>query len=298
MLVCFQPWEQARFYVRAEDRQAFLDWYERKPNRRGRERPARCEISDRKREAVRANMRKAHAQRRSEREAFESTRAELGLLGISEIAAELRVSEGMARAYIRFGELEGEVRVFDGLRVYFAPREAVREFKRSYARSVGSADKAGSSRRAWLDADSVVERYRALGWLGRRAKQHGLSEDQAELLVRAEVRERRALILRHARGRKPLTGPSAHHVEWAREFEATKDEFERDFELGARPRPPTNWEVALDVAERDWRAHPERWRWYVSDPSDPSRLDPTSRRGAADRLLKAIKALQNSAEKN
>jgi DNA-binding XRE family transcriptional regulator/DNA-binding transcriptional MerR regulator len=297
-LVCFQPWEQARFYVRAEDRQAFLEWFARKPYRQGEERrPVRGDASDRKREAVRANMQAANAQRRSKREAFESARAELGLLDIGEIAAELGVSEGMARAYIRFGELEYEVRVFGGLRVYFARREAVRELKRAHARSVASADRAGSSRRAWLDADSVVERYRALGWLDARAEKHRLSVDQAELLVRAEVRERRALILRHARGRKPSTGPSVHHVEWAREFEVTKDEYECDFELGGRRRPPTNWEVALDVAERDWKAHPERWRGYASDPNDPSRLDPTRRRGAADRLLKAIKACQRAQKK-
>jgi DNA-binding XRE family transcriptional regulator len=296
-LACFQPWEGSRFYVREDDKQAFLAWFACKPHRRSEERRARQEISDRKRKAVRANMERANAQRRSEREAFDLLRAELGLLDVSEIAEALGVSEGTARAYIRFRELEGEVWLVDNRRVYVAHPDAVRDFKRAYARSVRSVDKTGRSRQAWLDADSVVERYKSLGWLKARAEKHGLSDDQAALLVRAEVQERRRLILRHARGRKPSLGPASHHLEWAVEFAATEAEFERDFELGVRRRLPTNWEIALDVAERDWEARPERWKGYASDPRDPCRLDPALRRRAADRLLKAVKPLQAAQKK-
>jgi hypothetical protein len=225
-------------------------------------------------------------------------RVELGLLDVSEIAAELGVSEEMARSCIRFGDLEGEVRVFGGLRVYFAHRDAVRAFKRRYARSVSEGDRSGTARRAWLDEDAVVGRFKSLGWLQEHARRHRLSEDQAELLVRAKVRERRARILRHARGRKPSTGPAAHHVEWAREFAATKAEFERDFELGARGKPPTDWEVALDVAERDWRARPVLWKGYSADPDDPTRLARAFRENAANRILRATKALQKDRTEN
>ena len=119
-----------------------------------------------------------------------------------------------------------------------------------------------------------------------------MSADQAELLVRAEVKERRSLLLRHARGRKPSPGPAAHHLEWAVEFAETKAEFERDFELGARGKPPTNWEVALDVAERDWSARPALWKDYAPDPRDLSRLASAFHENAANRILKSVKALQ------
>jgi putative transcriptional regulator len=78
-LVCFQPWERARFYVRAEDKQAFLDWFACKPYRRCEGRPARQEISERKRNAVRGNIEKVNAQRRSEREAFEAASGRTGV---------------------------------------------------------------------------------------------------------------------------------------------------------------------------------------------------------------------------
>ena len=162
-LSCFQPWQGARFYVLEDDKRAFLAWFACKSHQRKEQTASRPAISARKRGAVCSNLQKAQEKRRSQREAFDSLRVDLGLLDISEIAKALSVSEGTARSYIRFGELEGEVFLVDNRRVYVAHPDAVRDFKRTYSRSVRSTDKTGRSRQSWLDADCVVQRYKSLG---------------------------------------------------------------------------------------------------------------------------------------
>ncbi|MGH3032401.1 MAG: hypothetical protein ACRDNE_16890 [Gaiellaceae bacterium] len=205
-----------------------------------------------------------------------------GLLDASGVAELLGVHPSVVSVYRRLGlepaiELVGELR-----RPMYRP-EDVDRFIRARVRSEDG--------RALLmfDPDHVTKVWRGHGWLSRFAERRGLTEDEAEAIVRLRVEKRRPL-LRHRRGRRRATGPPAHHLEWAEAFARMKVELEEEARekaaLGLPDGPPTDWQVAAAVALHDAEAHPERWEY---DPSDP-RLE----RPAADRVLSAVKPLQTA----
>jgi hypothetical protein len=67
-------------------------------------------------------------------------------------------------------------------------------------------------------------------------------------------------------------------------------------ELAIKPRdiePPSDYEVAKVVAERDWQVNSELRQSYPASREDPSAIDPEYVRPAAKTVLRAIKPLQN-----
>jgi excisionase family DNA binding protein len=221
-----------------------------------------------------------------------------GLIGVGELAERLGVGERTAWEYIDRGlvpskliSVEGALRPIRGITDAHAGR-----FVREWA--LGGDPR----RRFWQNPDAVLARMERTGELTQFAGARGLSLAEARAVVRDRVERRRQLLARRRRGRKPAAGPPRRHIRWLQRFEELGKELRSEHrlreELGlVEGEPvPRDWDVAEAVAEEDWLRHPEAWprEHYPASRHDPQALDRTSSRSAADRVLTAIKRLQNA----
>jgi hypothetical protein len=235
----------------------------------------------------------------------EARAANADLLDTGEVAALLGVDPSIVSVCRRHGLIPA---VEIGGRPLYA-RAAVDSFVREKVKS--------DDGRAllWFDPEHVVKCWRARGALERLARSRGLTEREAEAVVRSRVKDRREL-LRHRTGRNK----ASYYAEWRETFARMKPEPER---------PPCEWagcaesatrrlalgrgalgcycgdhassfdapagvivterDAALSIAEAHWREHPEHWKGYPADPRDPTRLHPKWRADAIKRVLKAVR---------
>lgn len=205
---------------------------------------------------------------------------EQGLLTGRELARQIGVADITSRVRAKVVEPDERGR---GRVTWYRP-ETVRQLRRLEAVRVTRArtGNANASCLRWYDPEWVEKWARDRGWLALRAERHGLSASQVVALVRAEVAERRKLVLPHAAGRKTATMPAAHHLEWLSAFAELRDYYDRRACAGDAPTSAKR--ICLDVAIDDFARHPERWSY------DPERAP----REASAKVWKAVKALQTA----
>ena len=219
-----------------------------------------------------------------------------GALTVEEFAREVCVTPDTVRGYIEQGHLPARRVDGPGPGTWAIDTDPV-EFEREWARSLSTDAK----RRSWLNPDHAVKRWRSRGIVAKLAELKGLSEREAEAVLRERVKIRRESLMPRRRGRRPGSGPPEYHLEWETKHRAALAELEEEFCLRRETglldegeRPPTNWQAALAVAEADFAQHPERWSNYARAPSDSLALHPDCAQPAANRVLMAIKRLQTA----
>lgn len=230
------------------------------------------------------------------REEIDQKKQAEDLVETREIADYMGVSTAMASSrYVAARILPAEQFYVNGLpHTYLVRRQAFERFRREFALDLDRPRALD-----WLNEEHVLAVYRGRGWLAKMMMISGLSELDAEEVVRARVRRRRERLRNHRRGRRSSPGPPAHHLEWAERFSMRKAELATEYQdavelglLGNGDRPPTNFDVSLAVAEDSFREHRELWSDYPSSPSDPLALHPDWGREATRRVWMAVKTLQ------
>jgi hypothetical protein len=89
-------------------------------------------------------------------------------------------------------------------------------------------------------------------------------------------------------------------MRWLESYPRTEqdlfDLFNEDVAIAVVTKRPTTFDVARAIALDDWQQHPEDWsrKSYPPAPNDPESLHPLFARTAANRVSKALKALQNT----
>jgi DNA-binding NarL/FixJ family response regulator len=225
-------------------------------------------------------------------------KAEGDYLTRSEVAKELEVSAPAVDYYVRQGYLAALiVEDIPGQRTKLFRRADVERFRRVWRRGDGDGKQHGH-RANWLDPEFVVKMYWSRGILARRAREHGLSEEQWAAVVQHDV-QKRARLFAAPRGRPKGSGPPDYHLEWAEHFEFRRAELQQQYEerlaldlLGLGEQPPTDSDAFLAVAEADFEAHPERWNDYSHAPGDAHAIRRDFEKPAIERIRKAVKALQ------
>ncbi len=213
-------------------------------------------------------------------------KADGDLLDTPEVAAKYGVQPASVFAYVHDGLLMARAVDVGGQRHYLYERDEVERLRKSWRRE------GDGRRKQCLDPDHVVKVWRARGWLTRFAERREMSEADAEVVVRARVRQRRKL-LPPASGRKNATGPSERHLRWKAMLKEAKRELEEDHrlqtELGHDEPAPTLWDAFKAVAEHDWADHPEDWPRSNYPPArgDPGALHPDWAYEAADKVRNA-----------
>lgn len=221
------------------------------------------------------------------------------LIGTRQAGERLGVGEHRVLDYIGQGWLVAERISFPyALQPSYGIRlDELDRFEREWVRAEG---RLGMLRAPWLDPDYVVCRWEAAGWLARYAAEKGLSLAEATAIVRNRVEHRRRNLVRHRSGRKRSDSPPACHLRWLERFPTASEELRlqhtEELELGLPTAAPTQWQVALAVAEADWREFPEDWprASYPAARDDPEALASTMARAAANRVQTAVKRLQNA----
>lgn len=219
-------------------------------------------------------------------------RADGDLLDTPEVAAKYGVQPASVLAYVHDGLLMARAVDVGGQRHYLYERDEVERLRKSWRRE------GDGRRKQWLDPDHVVKVQRGTGQVARLMERTGLSEVQAEAVIRSDAEERSKLYPAPV-GRKKKTEPAEVDVRWEAMFLEIERELEddhrravdrvRELEL-AIDGPPTRTAIAEVVAERDCVAHPEDWPFpYLA--ADGS-LDPAYAPQAARRVLIRLKRLQ------
>ena len=230
----------------------------------------------------------------AKQEAIEKLKAEHDLLDSDEVAERCGVSRVLVTAYYTDrGLLKGTKHVLGDAPVLLYERSEVERFVKEWVRN------GDGRRRLWLEDPSMyVAHMKATGKLSALAASKGLTDDEAEAILRDRAEKRGVRLRRHRRGRRPAAGPAPHHLEWAELYalleRELREEYEERHELGLLSegeKPPSNYDIALAVAETDFAQSPERWAGYASSPSDPQALAPTLAPSARDRVWKAVKPL-------
>jgi transcriptional regulator with XRE-family HTH domain len=298
-LTTFQPWPGAALCVLAEDAESFEEQLAAPPAKQRFSAEALARLSATQRAYIRtpAGQRRQgqlierfKQARKDARREIERLKREEALLETEEVAIRLSVSTMAVSDYAASGWLHPRrVRINGFLFLLYEERD-LDAFERRWALHLrdGRPSRSGLS---WLDEDTVVNWHRSRGLLEKLAEKRGLSLVEAEALVRDRTRRRRAQLMNRRRGRRGGAEKPPHHFEWANDFEQTKAEFERDCELGLRDTPPSDYEIARDVARRDIGRHADRWRGYDANHAK-------SLKDAASRILNAVKALQSGQIEN
>lgn len=191
----------------------------------------------------------------------------LGLKSGSDVAGRLRLSPSRVVAIRKAGHLA--VADADSWRALYTEEDVMR-FERDWALNLDDGRRA-----RWLDPDKVVSDWRRRGWLARFAARRGLTESEAEVLVRAKVQARAKRLRSRRRGR--AKGRAERTLRRALAFWWTKVQYEQ-----WSPEPVSDREVARYVAQLDYEHHPRDWAYNPCDHPQQ----------AAQVVLEAAKVLQ------
>ncbi len=231
------------------------------------------------------------------RTAVESTNAQLtadlaaeerrGYWSVPRTVLELGLSEPVVLKYIASGRLPSErVTAAHGPLLVVPIREAKQLARDRLAPSASSRTKIHT------DPEKAMRWAASAGLTAEHVLAYG---------ERVRDRNKRAKKIRLGTGRRSAQGPSARHIRWRGLFELICEEREADHQeriaLELPTEPPSDYTIALAVAEHDFREHPEDWQHYPASAKHPDSLDPRFAKAAANRILSAVKPLQNGYRK-
>lgn len=232
-----------------------------------------------------------------------------GLLSTAQAGEEIGLGAHRVIDLLEAGKLDGERVSYLGAKrpLHGVARASIQLYLRRVG--VSLAEDADGRRVAPLRPELAIARAERDGNVARLMEQSALTREEAHGVIRGRVKRRRQKLAQHAKGPRP-NRPAAHHLRWLEGFDALAEErsdHSEKLELGVVDRRDderydeadgwatrSDFDLAKEIAQRDWREHPEDWPrdGYRAAAGDPERMHPRQVPHAGKWVLKTIKRLQ------